>query len=113
VNSLVQLVVKDFLDEEDESSPGSQDYLTPIENDHQGFVLGYSSSKVNLRQLHPLPSQLPFCFQVYTQRVDPLLKMLHIPSVEKMMKEAAHDLDTVGRSQEALLFAMYFAIAVR
>jgi hypothetical protein len=39
--------------------------------------------------------------------------MLHIPSVEKMMKEAAHDLDTVGRSQEALLFAMYFAIAVR
>jgi hypothetical protein len=39
--------------------------------------------------------------------------MLHKPSLEKMMKEAADDLDSVGRSQEALLFGIYFAVIVR
>jgi hypothetical protein len=39
--------------------------------------------------------------------------MLHLPSVEKIMKETAHDLDSVARSQEALLFAIYFAVSLR
>jgi hypothetical protein len=47
---------------------------------------------------------------VYAQKVDPLLELLHLPSLEKMMKEAANDLDSLGRGQEALLFAIYFAV---
>lgn len=112
VDDLVQLVFEDYKEEDDESSPETQDY-SPLENDHQIFVLGYSSSTVELRQLHPLPSQLPFYFQVYVERVDPLMKMLHKPSLEKMMKEAADDLDSVSRSQEALLFGIYFAVIAR
>ncbi|KAE9372902.1 hypothetical protein N431DRAFT_505180 [Stipitochalara longipes BDJ] len=110
VDDLVQLVFEDYKEEEDdESSPETQDY-TPPENDHQSFVFGYSSSTVELRQLHPLPSQLPFYFQVYVERVDPLIKMLHKPSLEKMMKESADDLGAVSKSEEALLFGIYFAV---
>lgn len=112
VDELVELVFEDYKEEDDDSSPETQD-LSPAENDHQSFVLGYSSSNVDLRQLHPLPSQLPFYYQVYVEKVDPLLKMLHKPTLEKMMKEAADGLDSVGKSQEALLFAVYFAVIAR
>jgi hypothetical protein len=113
VDDIVKTVFEDYKDEEDDSSPETQDYLPSTDNDHQSFVLGYSSSNVNLRQLHPLPSQLPFYFQVYAQKVDPLLKLLHLPSLEKMMKEAANDLDSLVTSEEALLFAIYFAVVAR
>jgi hypothetical protein len=39
--------------------------------------------------------------------------MLHKPTLEKMMKEAADDLDSLGKSQEALLFGIYFAVIAR
>jgi hypothetical protein len=112
VDDLVQLVFEDYKDDDDESSPDTQEY-PPAENDHQSFVLGYNSSTVDLRPLHPLPSQLPFYFQVYVEKVDPLIKMLHKPSLERMMKEAADDLASVSRSQEALLFGIYFAVIAR
>jgi hypothetical protein len=112
VDDLVQLVFEDYKEEDGESSPETQDY-SPEKNDHQSFVLGYSSSNVELRHLHPLPSQLPFYFQVYTERVDPLLKMLHKPSLEKMMKAAADDMDSLSKSHEALLFGIYFAVITR
>jgi hypothetical protein len=113
VDDIVQMVFEDYKDEDEESSPETQEYSPSTDKDHQSFVLGYSSSNVNLRQLHPLPSQLPFYFQVYAQKVDPLVKLLHLPSLEKMMKEAATDLNTLGRGQEALLFAIYFAVVAR
>ena len=112
VDDLVQLVFEDYKEDDNESSPEAQE-CSPAENNQQSFVLGYNSSTVDLRPLHPLPSQLPFYFQVYVEKVDPVLKMLHKPSLEKMMKEAADDLDSVGRSQEALLFGIYFAVIVR
>lgn len=108
------MVFEDYKEEDgdDDDSPETQDF-SPAENDHQSFVFGYSSSNVELRPLHPLPSQLPFYFQVYVEKVDPLLKMLHKPTLEKMMKEAADDLDSLGKSQEALLFGIYFAVIAR
>jgi hypothetical protein len=39
--------------------------------------------------------------------------MLHKPSLEKMMKEAADDLDTLSKSEEALLFGIYFSVIAR
>jgi hypothetical protein len=112
VDDLVQLVFEDYKEDDNESSPETQE-CSPAEYNKQSFVLGYNSSTVDLRPLHPLPSQLPFYFQVYVEKVDPVLKMLHKPSLEKMMKEAADDLDSVDRSQEALLFGIYFAVIAR
>jgi hypothetical protein len=43
--------------------------------DHHSFVMGYSSSKVDLRALHPLPSQILFYWETYKENVDPLVKV--------------------------------------
>lgn len=115
MDDIVQLVFEDYKNDDDDSSPATQDESTLLENenDYQSFVLGYSSSNVNLRALHPLPSQLPFYLQVYTSKVDPLIKLLHIPSLERIIKEAAENLDSLSKSNEVLLFAIYLSVITR
>jgi hypothetical protein len=77
--------------------------------DHHSFVFGYRSADVDLRPLHPLPSQIPFIWQVYQENVDPILKIIHVPSMSKIIKELRHNLDNLTPSMEALMFSIYYA----
>ncbi|KAI0872634.1 fungal-specific transcription factor domain-containing protein [Hypoxylon argillaceum] len=101
----------------DDSSDSSSDEGSPIlvspqtdqHIDHHGFIFGYSSSNVDLRSLHPLPSQMLFYWQVYMENVDPIVKLLHVPTTTKIIKELRGDISTVSPGVEALLFSIYFA----
>lgn len=77
--------------------------------DHHAFILGYRSADVDLRPLHPLPSQIPYMWQVYKENVDPIVKVLHVPTVEKLVNQVRKDLDSMTTANEALMFAIYFA----
>ena len=77
--------------------------------DHQSFVFGYRSADVDLKPLHPLPSQIPFIWQVYMENVDPILKIIHVPTMSKIIKELRHNLDGLTPSTEALMFSIYYA----
>ncbi|KAK3299833.1 fungal-specific transcription factor domain-containing protein [Chaetomium fimeti] len=77
--------------------------------EHQSFILGYRSADVELRPLHPLPSQIPFIWQVYQENVDPILKVIHVPSMSKVIKELRYNLDGLTPSMEALMFSIYYA----
>jgi hypothetical protein len=93
---------------EDEGSPESP-ALHQAPSDHQSFVFGYRSADVDLRKLHPLPSQIPFIWQIYQENVEPLLKMLHIPTMDKLIKNMRRNIDDLRPGNEALLFAIYYA----
>ncbi|OBR09800.1 Fungal specific transcription factor domain-containing protein [Colletotrichum higginsianum IMI 349063] len=77
--------------------------------DHHSFILGYRSSDVDLRKLHPLPSQIPFMWQIYQENVEPLLKILHIPTMEKLIRNMRRNIDELTPGNEALLFSIYYA----
>jgi hypothetical protein len=64
-------------EEEEESSPGASipGSTNTDMSDHHGFIMGYSSAKVDLRPLHPLPSQIPFYWETFKENVDPLCKV--------------------------------------
>lgn len=81
---------------------------SPVE--HQGFLFGYSSTMVDLRSLHPLPSQIPYFWDVFVENVDPLTRVLHVPTMAKAIKEAKENLDCLSKSIEALLFAIYYSV---
>ncbi|XXH06184.1 hypothetical protein Hte_012630 [Hypoxylon texense] len=93
---------------DDGSSPSTLNPY-PDQVDHHGFVLGYSSSNVDLRKLHPLPSQIPFIWQVYQENVDPLVKILHVPSMNKTIRELRSNMNDISPGLEALMFAIYYA----
>ncbi|KAK1528554.1 fungal specific transcription factor domain-containing protein [Colletotrichum costaricense] len=82
---------------------------TDAATDHHAFILGYRSSDVDLRKLHPLPSQIPFMWQVYQENVEPLLKILHIPTMEKLIRDMRRNIDELTAGNEALLFSIYYA----
>jgi hypothetical protein len=48
-------------------------------------------------------------WRIYVQNVDPVFKILHIPTVQASMVEAIADPDHVDDSTHALMFAIYFA----
>ncbi|KUJ24615.1 uncharacterized protein LY89DRAFT_605365 [Mollisia scopiformis] len=79
------------------------------EPDHQSFIMGYNSSDVDLKSLHPLPSQIPFYWQTFLENVQPLVKIMHTPTMNKVIKEVQNNLDSLSRSTEALMFSIYFA----
>ncbi|KAL2270776.1 hypothetical protein VTJ83DRAFT_147 [Remersonia thermophila] len=90
-----------------EGSPQSPD--TARGTDYPAFIFGYRSASVDLRPLHPLPSQIPFIWQVYQENVDPVLKVVHVPSMTHNIKRLIHNLDDLTPSMEALMFAIYYA----
>nr|XP_036574332.1 transcriptional regulatory protein C139.03-like protein 10 [Colletotrichum truncatum]KAF6780747.1 transcriptional regulatory protein C139.03-like protein 10 [Colletotrichum truncatum] len=95
--------------ENEETPDGSPLQDNDASADHHAFILGYRSSDVDLRKLHPLPSQIPFMWQVYQENVEPLLKILHIPTMEKLIRDMRRNIDELTPGNEALLFSIYYA----
>ncbi|KAG8417203.1 hypothetical protein J3459_012550 [Metarhizium acridum] len=77
--------------------------------DHQGFILGYRSADVDLQKCHPLPSHATFLWSVYQENVEPLIKLLHVPSVELILRDARRNHGKLTPGNEALVFTIYFA----
>ncbi|RYO76316.1 hypothetical protein DL766_009625 [Monosporascus sp. MC13-8B] len=96
-------------DSEDDGSPCGTVYHSYTDNgDHHGFMLGYKSSEVDLSKLHPLPSQIPFMWQVYVENVDPLVKILHVPTMNKIIRDCRNSMNNLSPGTEALMFSIYF-----
>lgn len=72
----------------------------------EGLVLG--QPMVNLSQQHPSPSCVIWLWKTYLENVNPVVKMLHIPTVQPLIFNAASDTTKQLRpNKEALLFSIY------
>ncbi|EFQ96767.1 fungal specific transcription factor domain-containing protein [Nannizzia gypsea CBS 118893] len=67
------------------------------------------SRYIDLHGMHPPAPQLFQLWQVYLNNVNPIVKIFHAQTVQRMVLDAAADLRSVSRSTEALLFAIYTA----
>ena len=79
------------------------------EPQHHSYILGYKSAEVDLRVLHPPPFQIPFLWSIYQDNVEPLLKILHTPTVDAVMRRARKDVTSLSREEEALVFTIYYS----
>ncbi|MCJ1293134.1 hypothetical protein MMC34_004687 [Xylographa carneopallida] len=100
-----------------DSSEEEDDYATPELNpssshsrqNHTTFIFGYSSTMITLRILHPSRDQIPIYWDIYKDNVDPLIRLLHRPTVERLVLNASNNLDSLDKATEALMFAIYLA----
>ena len=79
---------------------------------NDGFIFGFSSLSVDLQALHPSPDQIFQLWQLYLEVVDPLIKLIHTPSVQRDIVGASRHLIDLSPGTEALLFAIYYAAVV-
>lgn len=57
----------------------------------------------------PLPSQVPYLWQVYVDNVDPFIKILHVPSMGKIIKQAKGKFGSLSEGLRALMYAISLA----
>lgn len=95
-------------DKDDECSTPA-DAASP---DNNMSLLLPSSSTINLKELHPPPAHIFFLWQKFIDRVNPVTKVIHVPTLQPRVAEAATNLDAVPLNVEALLFSIYTMAAV-
>ena len=69
----------------------------------------FSFSSLNFRSPNPSSSQIQLLWQIYVENVDPLVKILHKPTMEKTIMKTCDGMDLEDRGMEALVFAICFA----
>lgn len=77
---------------------------------HGAFVLGYRASDLGLHSFHPLPSELLFIWELYVENIDPVVKILHVPSTTLLIRKTAADMAAMSPEVEALMFSIYYAV---
>jgi hypothetical protein len=75
----------------------------------QSFVFGHPSSNAEMATLHPPYQLIPSMWSLFKTNVDPLVKVLHIPTMEPKISEAQDHLGSLSRGTEVLMFAIYYS----
>ncbi|KAJ4261551.1 hypothetical protein NW762_006979 [Fusarium torreyae] len=101
-------------DEDEDEEGDSPESLDLALGGPSGFLLG--NSEYNPRQplIHPPPDMMVRLWTIYQRNVDPLMKFLHRPTINKYIQEHAESPATHTFSPEtnAVMFAIYFCAAV-
>lgn len=105
--------VDDLDDFQDDTTPEqSPPQNLAADSDHHSFLLGYRSAEVDLAGLHPLPAQTSFLWQIYLENIEPLVKVLHIPTMSRLMTKVRRGEHDLRPGDEALVFAIYYSAVV-
>jgi hypothetical protein len=86
--------------------------LMPDVSHHTGyynFLLRSTAAARQRKDVYPLPSQMLFLWQIYTENVDPFIKILHKPTTAKVIREIRSNYDLLGPSMQALVLAISLA----
>ncbi|KAJ9651529.1 hypothetical protein H2198_009197 [Neophaeococcomyces mojaviensis] len=78
-----------------------------VVDDGVDYVIGVTPSSQGVRDLHPLPEQVSTLWQIFLDNVNPLSKIIHVPTLQPAILESTSHLECLPRPFEALLFAIY------
>ncbi|KAI1127511.1 hypothetical protein F5Y10DRAFT_292782 [Nemania abortiva] len=89
-----------------ESEPLEKKILSPS---IQGVPFFWRPASAISETPQPLPSQVSYIWEIFVENVDPFIKVLHVPSIAKAIKEAKGKFSLMSRGMEALMFAVSLA----
>ncbi|KIX93515.1 uncharacterized protein Z520_10693 [Fonsecaea multimorphosa CBS 102226] len=87
----------------------SEDELGTLADDSTDFVLGVTPYPTQTSSLHPSPDHVLKLWQIFLTNVNPLMKIVHQPTLQRSIEEAIQDTGHIPRGLEALMFAIYGA----
>jgi hypothetical protein len=94
-------------DDNDEVSP---DTMTP--DDNSDLVLGGESPAQSAVDLWPDAGHVFRLWQIFLDRVNPLTKIIHVPTLQPYLAEATSGSNNVPKNIEALLFSIFLMAVV-
>jgi hypothetical protein len=78
-------------------------------NGYYNFLLSSTWAAHQRGDIHPLPSQILFLWQIYLDNVNPFIKILHVPTMTKVIREIRGSYNSLGPSMQALVLAISLA----
>ena len=110
------LVGDDSHSSEDEASPGKTPTTQELDrtpSERHAFLFRHNLSPAtthDLDEYHPLPSQIPFLLDMFSENVNIFVQIVHIPSITKMIRDLRmDDSSRLTPANEALMFSIYYA----
>ncbi|KAJ5316157.1 hypothetical protein N7476_006464 [Penicillium atrosanguineum] len=92
-------------EEEDEMAPTDADLVGGIAPDPlTGAFLGRQQ---NLLQYHPNHVNATLLWKIHTENVEPICKVLHVPSTGEMIQSVSQHPEMASKTEECLMFAIY------
>lgn len=76
-------------------------------DDNSDLLLGGDTPMTKVESLWPDPVHVFHLWQKYLDRVNPLTKIIHVPSLQPHLAEAASHSHNVPKNTEALLFSIF------
>ncbi len=78
-------------------------------NSYYSFLLRNTFAAHQREDLYPLPLQMLFLWQIYMDNIDPFMKVLHVPTMTKVIRELRGNYDSLGPSMQALVLVISLA----
>ncbi|KAI1109377.1 fungal-specific transcription factor domain-containing protein [Nemania sp. NC0429] len=97
--------MRNIIDDDDQKSEPSTVGLSPDNN--ADIFLGVEDPAVDLQELQPDLVNVFRLWQLFIDRVNPLIKIIHAPSLQPYVMDAAADITKVPLAYQALLFSIY------
>ncbi|KAJ6032245.1 hypothetical protein N7540_002977 [Penicillium herquei] len=77
------------------------------DGDGEDMLLLGSVTRKDLTKLHPNPVHIFKLWQTFLENINPLIKILHTPTLQPQILEAAGEISSIDKELEALMFAVY------
>ncbi|KAI1123588.1 hypothetical protein F5Y10DRAFT_280817 [Nemania abortiva] len=100
---------------EDEELSGASPSTFELErtaSERHAFLFRHNlnSSGPDPRELHPLPSQIPFLLDVFYENVNLVVQVVHMPTIRQMARHSrGSGITQLSPANEALMFSIYYA----
>lgn len=108
--------MKEILDEEDKDDEYSTPrYDTPTSVSSPDIITDLilaEGGAGNSENFHPQPAHIFHLWRMFLERINPLTKIIHVPTVQPLVAEAATNGTNTPKNVEALLFSIYLTAAV-
>ncbi|KAK3709672.1 hypothetical protein LTR37_010699 [Vermiconidia calcicola] len=111
----------DETDDEDADSPLSKDVVREavitkawdsVGENHDYLLFGPPKTDLSLSAMHPGPPQVLKLWQIFMENVNPLLKLVHAPTLQTRIIDAVGNMTSIDRTLEALMFSIYCVTVV-
>ncbi|KAJ9148311.1 C6 zinc finger domain-containing protein [Pleurostoma richardsiae] len=99
--------MREIIDDEDKDEDVSMDSIAMTPDDNSDMLLGGDSPGTRLNDLQPEAGQVFRLWQIYLDRVNPLTKIIHVPTLQPYLVEASTGSHNLPKNVEALLFSIY------
>ena len=101
--------VQEILDEESSSESEEDDFMSDHRHDSltDDLMFGTHDARDSLQLLYPTPANMSTLWIAFTENINPLNKIVHVPSTQPIISKALTDPQSVSKPDTALIFGCW------